>query len=176
MNENKNPTVFMTIAAILLLVCGTFFTMGGLVNTGSSIPPGLYLKVDKPLAIGRAVVFCPPNRPEFQEARSRGTISGGNCPDNFDDMMLKVAAKFKDKVTINGSGVYVNENLYPQSKPLAQDQEGRFMPQLTLDNYVLKEHELLLMADSANDAFDGRYFGLIDVDQVDSVVSPVLQP
>jgi type IV secretory pathway protease TraF len=71
--------------------------------------------------------------------------------------------------------VYVNDVFYPQSKPLAQDREGRFMPQLTLDHYELKENEILLMSDSADDPFDGRYFGLIEVDQVDSVISPILQ-
>lgn len=175
MNGKKTSTILAPIAATLLLVCGAFFTMGGIVNTGSSIPPGLYWKVDKPLAIGKTVVFCPPNHPEFQEALNRGIIGTGNCPDNFDNMMLKVAAKFKDKVSINDSGVYVNDVLYPQSKPLVQDREGRPMPKLALDHYELKGNEILLMSDSNDDPFDGRYFGLIDVDQVDSVISPILQ-
>ncbi len=174
MNTNKPSMMLVSIAAILLLLCGGFFTMGGLVNTRSTIPPGLYWKVDKPLTIGKTIVFCPPNRPEFQEARDRGAVKSGSCPDNFDNMMLKVAAKFKNKVTINDSGVYVNDALYPQSKPLVQDKEGRPMPILTLDHYELKENELLLMSDSNDDPFDSRYFGLIDVDQVDSVISPIL--
>jgi conjugative transfer signal peptidase TraF len=175
MNTTKTPLMLLSVVAILLLLCGVFFTMGGIANTSPTIPTGLYWKVDKPLAIGKIVVFCPPNRPDFQAAREQGMIGTGSCPDNFDNMMLKVAAKFKDKVTINDSGVYVNNVLYPQSKPLAQDKEGRSMPVLTLDHYELKENEILLMSDSNDDPFDGRYFGLIDVDQVDSVISPVLQ-
>jgi conjugative transfer signal peptidase TraF len=163
----------VSIAAVLIFVCGIFFTMGGIVNTSSNIPPGLYWKVDKPLAIGKAVIFCPPNRSEFQEARNRGYISAGSCPNNFGNMMLKVAAKRKNTVTINESGVYVNNVFQPQSKPLAQDKEGRPMPTLALENYELKDNEILLMSDSADDPFDGRYFGLIDSDQIDSVISPV---
>lgn len=174
MNENKSPTLLVSIAVILLLLCGGFFTMGGLVNTSSTVPPGLYWKVDKPLAIGKIVVFCPPNRPEFQKARDQGTIGGGSCPDNFDSMKLKVVAKYKNKVTINDSGVTINDVLYPQSKPLEKDTEGRAMPILLLDNYELKENEILLMSDASGAPFDGRYFGLIDVEQVDSVISPVL--
>lgn len=175
MNTKKTLTIFLSIAGILVLLCGLFFTMGGIVNTSSSVAPGLYWKVDKPLGIGKTVVFCPPNRLEFKEARERGYISSGSCPDNFANMMLKVAAKRKDIVTTNETGVYVNDVLQPQSKPLAQDRTGRAMPKLTMDNYELKENEILLLSDSNNDPFDGRYFGLIDVEQVDSVIRPFLQ-
>jgi type IV secretory pathway protease TraF len=54
------------------MLYGLFFTVGGIVNTSSSIPPGLYRKVDKPLGIGKLVVFCPPNLPVFQAARDSG--------------------------------------------------------------------------------------------------------
>jgi conjugative transfer signal peptidase TraF len=175
MNINKPSMMLMSIAAILLLVCGGFFTMGGLVNTHSTIPTGLYKKVDEPLTIGKVVVFCPPNKPEFQAARERGAIKPGSCPDNFDNMMLKVAAKYKNKVTINDSGVTVNDVLFSQSKPLAQDREGRVIPKLKLDNYELKENEVLLMSDSNDDPFDSRYFGVIDVGQIDSVIKPFMQ-
>lgn len=175
MNINKSTMTLVSIAAILLMLCGGFFTMGGIVNTGSTIPAGLYWKVDEPLTIGKTVVFCPPNTPEFRAARDRGAIRPGRCPDNFDNMMLKVAAKFKNKVTINDSGVTVNDAWYPQSKPLVEDGEGRVMPRVKLDGYELKENEVLLMSDSEDDPFDGRYFGLIDVGQVDSVIRPFLK-
>jgi conjugative transfer signal peptidase TraF len=149
--------------------------MGGFVNTSSTIPTGLYKKVDEPLTIGKIVVFCPPNQSEFQTARDNGVIKPGSCPDNFDNMMLKVAAKYKNKVTINESGVTVNDVLYPQSKPLVEDREGRIMPALKLDHYELKENEVLLMSDSNDDPFDSRYFGVIDVGQIDSVISPFMQ-
>ncbi len=176
MDKNKASMTLVSITAILLLLCGAFFTMGGIVNTRSTIPSGLYWKVDKPLGIGKTVVFCPPNRPEFQEALDRGTIGPGNCPDGFDSMMLIVAAKFKNRVTINADGVYVNNVLYPNSKPLTHDRDGHPMALPTIiENYELKEDEILLMSNIDEDAFDSRYFGLIDVEQVDSVIKPVLQ-
>jgi len=173
MNTKITPILIVSIVAVLLLVCGAFFTMGGIVNTGSSITPGLYWKVDKPLSIGRAVVFCPPNSQEFQEARKRGYILSGSCPDNFDKMILKVAAKFKNSLTINDQGVFINDIPYPHSKPLAQDRNGRLMPVLNLNHYELKKNEVLLMSDSEDEPFDGRYFSFIDVEQIDSVISPI---
>ncbi len=174
MTENKTLLILLSATIISVLVLGTFFIMGGIVNTSSSIPPGLYWKVDKPLTIGKTVAFCPPNRPEFQEARNRLYINDGACPDNFDKMILKVAAKYKDKVTINANGVYVNGILHQNSKPLAHDREGRPMASTGMENYELKENEILLMSDSDDDPFDGRYFGLINVEQVDSVIHPIL--
>lgn len=174
MNVNNTAILLGSIIAILFLACGVFFTMGGIVNTGSSIPPGLYWKFDKPLAIGKIVIFCPPNQPVFQEARKRGLIDGGNCPDNFDSLMLKVAGKRKDIVTINENGIYVNDVLLPQSKPLL-DKEGQGIPMETLNHYELKENEVLLISDSSETPFDSRYFGSIEVGQIDSVISPIFE-
>lgn len=175
METKKTPLIIGSLAAFMLFLGGAFYIMGGIVNTGSSIPSGLYWKVDKPMAIGKYVLFCPPNKPEFQEARDRGYISSGNCPDNFDDMMLKVVAKTKNIVTINEVGVYVNDVLQPQSTPVEKDSEGRPMPIAPLNHYELKEGELLLLSEATENPFDGRYFGLIDFEQVDSVISPVLK-
>lgn len=167
---NKTLILIVSVGATLLLFCGVFFTLGGIVNTRSNIPPGLYWKVDKPLNIGKTIIFCPPNSTAFQEARSRGYINGGDCPDNYESLMLKVAAKYKDKVTINDTGVTINDSLYPQSKPQTQDKEGKQISRLVLENYVLKENELLLMSEATNDPYDSRYFGIISTEQVDSVI------
>ena len=166
--------ISITIAATLaILIVGGFFTLGGIVNTSNSVPPGLYRKVDKPLGLGKIVVFCPPNRPDFQEALKRGYIEPGSCPDGFGGMMLKVAAKRKNVVSINESGVTVNDALLPASKPLSKDREGRPMPFITLDRYELKDNEVLLMSDSAGEPYDGRYFGVIEADQIGSVIVPL---
>jgi conjugative transfer signal peptidase TraF len=173
MNINKASIFLGTITATSLLICGVFFTMGGIINSGSSIPPGLYWKVDKPLAIGKTVVLCPPNEPVFQEARQLGLIKGGSCPDNFENLMLKVVGKRKDIVTINENGVYVNDVLLPESKPPLKINERQALLSDNVNHYELKENEILLMSDSTENPFDSRYFGPIEVDQIDSVISPI---
>lgn len=162
-----------SVVAVLLLLFGAFITMGGIVNTSPNIPPGFYLKVDKPLAVGKYVMFCPPNKTEFQNALMRDLISAGSCPDGFHSMMLKIAAKPGAKITINENGVYVDNILQPESKPKQQGADGQPMPLMLLDNYELKDGEILLLSESEGDAFDGRYFGPIQSEQVDSVISPV---
>jgi type IV secretory pathway protease TraF len=103
-------------------------------------------------------------------AELAGLSSGaGQWPDNYANMMLKVAGKRKDIVTINESGVTVNDVLLPASQPL----KGQALPATVIDHYELKEDEVLLMSESVDDPFDARYFGPISVDQIDSVISPL---
>lgn len=173
MNVSKPPIFAIALAVIILLVIGVFFTMGGIVYTGSNIPKGLYWRVDKPLAVGKLVTFCPPDKPVFHDAKKNGYIGSGSCPSGFECLMFKVASKRKDVLTINQDGVYINDKLMPESKPLAKDTEGRAMPSIALDHYELKENEVLLMSDSTANPFDGRYFGVVDMAQIDSVISPL---
>ena len=173
MNLSKSFISAFVIVAAVILVVGGFFTLGGIVNTSQSVPPGLYRKVDKPLGLGKIVVFCPPNRPDFQEALKRGYIQPGSCPDGFGSVMLKVAAKRKNIVTINENGVSVNDTLLPESKPLSKDKEDRPMPVIVLDRYELKDNEVLLMSGSTGEPYDGRYFGIIEADQISSVIVPL---
>lgn len=170
--EKKLPLLPLSLLIIALLAVGLFFTLGGLVYTGSNIPAGLYFRVDKPLGLGKMVTFCPPDQPVFQDARKNSHIGNGSCPGGYECLMFTVAGKRKDVVTINANGVTVNDKLLPESKPLTQDKEGRAMPALTLEHYELKENEVLLMTDSGKMPFDSRYFGVVDVQQVDSVINP----
>ncbi|MBK8815493.1 MAG: conjugative transfer signal peptidase TraF [Methylococcaceae bacterium] len=173
MNNYKGLIFLGIFAAISLLMCGVFFTMGGIVNTGSSIPPGLYWKVDKPLAVGKTVVLCPANQPIFQQARKKGLIKEGTCPDNYDSLMLTIVGKRKDIVTINENGIFVNERLLPQSKPQLKDKDVQTIAMASLTQYELKENEVMLISGATENPFDSRYFGPIEVDQIDSVISPI---
>jgi conjugative transfer signal peptidase TraF len=89
-------------------------------------------------------------------------------------MMKKVAATYKDIVTITPKGVWVNHYLVLHSKPFPADEQGLLLPQLTLIKYPLNHSELLLMTDQSDLSFDARYFGLIKRSQVKFVIKPVL--
>lgn len=172
MNIPKNLINIGLIAAIFILPAGLFFTMGGLVNSSSSIPPGLYWAVDKPIAKDRFIAFCPPNRPEFKQALESGLIDVGNCPEKFGKILVKVAAKARDVVTINSQGITVNDNLIPQSQPQAVT---RVLVTAKLERYPLKPNEIVVISEAKDTPFDSRYFGLLDVNQIDSVIEPLIQ-
>ena len=79
-----------------------------------------------------------------------------------------------DKISIGTAGVWVNGRLLANSAQLPSDRDGRALPQLHLDEYVLSPGELLTMSTYNPRSFDGRYFGPIQRENILSVVEPLL--
>ncbi|MBD4272924.1 conjugative transfer signal peptidase TraF, partial [Xanthomonas citri pv. citri] len=77
-------------------------------NTSKSIPLGLYWTSSAPVTKGEYVIFCPPQRPVFDDARERGYIGSGFCPGNYGYMMKRVLAAKGDTVSVTPQGVTVN--------------------------------------------------------------------
>lgn len=155
---------FLTVAA---------YGLGLRVNTSKSIPKGLYVMTKEPITVGSYVILCPPDVGVFREAKARGYLGPGYCPGGYGNLMKRVLAAKEDVVTVSAQGVTVNGLLLPYSKPLPQDGEGRRMPAFQASTYTLGNLELLLMSDVSGTSFDGRYFGPVNVAQVQSVIHPV---
>lgn len=162
------------IAMVITGILGAIYLSGGRINISKSIPLGLYRISSKPLAKGEYVIFCPPSKAVFREAKERGYIGSGFCPDHYGYMMKKIVAMKDDKVSITSQGVTVNSVLLQHSRPLAFDKMGRPLPQIDLQPYILNESELLLMTDHSASSFDARYFGILSKTQVISVLQPMI--
>jgi len=163
------------IAAISSMVLMALLTVLHLAGARSkSVAVGLYWQVKQPVEKGTYVLVCPPDTEIFQLAKQRGYLTGGFCENNYSGLMKQVAAAAGDEITLNKTGIQVNGQLLPHSKPLKADPGGRPMPQLELNAYRLKENELLLIGDVSHASFDSRYFGLIDRAQIQGVVKPIL--
>lgn len=156
------------------IVAGGIYAAGGRFNTSKSLELGLYWITDAPITKGAYVMFCPPERKVFMDAKERGYIDAGFCPGNFGHLMKKILAAKGDTIAVTPQGVTVNGEVLPYSKPVAEDGVGRPLPQLSSERYTLGASELLLMSDSSPTSFDGRYFGPITRSQVTSVIRPVL--
>jgi len=170
----KRFTQIIAIASLFLLANAMALYFAGLrVNSTKSVMLGYYWTVDKPVEKGAYVLVCPPDTPAFELAKQRGYLKAGFCSLGLERMVKKVAATEGDTVQINQEGVQVNGQMLPFSKPLVLDPAGRPMPQFELNEYRLKENELLLMGDISPTSFDSRYFGLIDRAQIQGVVKPV---
>jgi conjugative transfer signal peptidase TraF len=122
---------------------------------------------------GDYVIFCPPQSPLFDEARSRGYIGAGFCPGDYGFMMKRVLAEDNDRVASTPEGLSINGELLPASVPLETDKAGRRMPRYPFSDYTLGKSELLLMSDVSGTSFDGRYFGPVEAGQVRGVIRPV---
>lgn len=164
-------TLAVSVAAAIGL--GGIYAAGGRFNTSKSLDLGLYWITEAPIEKGAYVMFCPPQRQVFLDARERGYIDAGFCPGNYGHLMKKVLAAKGDTVSVTALGVTVNGEILPYSAPVATDGVGRALPQLSPERYTLGASELLLMSDRSPTSFDGRYFGPITRGQVTSVIRPV---
>ena len=143
-------------------------------NTTRSIPLGLYKMSHDPIEKGAYVLFCPPERLEFDLAKERGYIGAGFCPGGYGYMMKKVLATHDDVVSVTEEGVRINGTLIPASQPSEVDSMGRPLPRFRVMNHVLTSSELWLMSDTNSRSFDARYFGPVHRAHIQSLIYPVL--
>jgi conjugative transfer signal peptidase TraF len=142
-------------------------------NTTRSIPIGLYRISDDPIVKGAYVLWCPPERPEFDLAKERGYIGAGFCPSGYGNMMKKVVASGHDIVSVTDEGVTINGILLLYSQPVEADSMGRSLPRFRVTDYVLAPSELLLMSDTNSRSFDARYFGPVHRSHIQSLIHPL---
>ena len=164
--------LFLVVGAGLAGVVGAFFA-GARINTTASIPVGLYWVSADPVDVGSYVLFCPPLRPEFNEARRRNYIGSGACPGGYGYLMKRVLAAKGDRVSMRMDGVRVNGRVLPFSASKPADGGGRLLPRPPVSDFLLGDAEVLLMAANPK-SFDGRYFGPIDRSQIKTAISPVV--
>jgi len=174
----KTISRYFSISAWLFTAAGVLLHLTGLhFNPSKSVAVGFYWQSRDPvewaLQKGAYVLVCPPDTPVFNEFKARGYFRKGFCSGGISGLLKKVAAVRGDRVSITSEGVRVNGQMLPLSKPNTQDVTGKPLPQPTLHQRSLDEHELLLMGDINPNSFDARYFGLVDRAQVQAVVRPV---
>jgi conjugative transfer signal peptidase TraF len=126
-----------------------------------------------PIVKGAYVLWCPPERQEFDLAKERGYIGAGFCPGGYGNMMKKVVASDHDVVSVTDDGVRINGILMPASQPFGADSMGRPLPRFRVTDHALAPTELLLMSDTNSRSFDARYFGPVHRAHIQSLMYPV---
>lgn len=133
-----------------------------LYNHTPSVPVGLYLRTDAPIARGafvtvRAADVAP------DAARARG-FDGER-----DRFIKRVAAVAGDRLCAEGDTLTINQGAPIERR--AQDHAGAALQRWTGCRELL-ENEVLLLGDAAQ-SFDGRYWGPIDRNLVEGVWRPL---
>ncbi len=167
----RHPIVIVGLCLVLVLVLA--HQTGLRLNTTRSIPLGLYRMSNDPIVNGAYVLWCPPERQEFNLAKERGYISAGFCPGGYGNMMKKVVASDHDVVSVTDEGVTVNGTLIPASQPIEADAMGRPLPRFRVTDHELTSSELWLMSDTNGRSFDARYFGPVHRGHIQSLIHPV---
>lgn len=133
-----------------------------LYNHTPSVPLGLYLRTDAPIARGTFVtVRAADVAPEAARAR--------NFEGPRDRFIKRVAAIEGDRVCADGDALTINDG--PVVRRRALDSSGAPL-QLWNGCRVLRADELLLLGE-AETSFDGRYWGPVDRSQIEGVWRPL---
>jgi len=169
-----------SILAILtaFIVCLTSLLVarshGVLWNTSSSVPRGLYRTVPDTPVRGALVAVCPPDTPYFRSARAAKYFSSGPCPGGLGLLLKPVAALPGDRVVIerNGNAITVNDQLLPNSKPVASPTHPELVHPYPAGTYVVPVGRLWLLSTNHPYSWDSRYYGPLP----DSLLRGVVRP
>ncbi|BCA95188.1 putative conjugal transfer protein TraF [Legionella antarctica] len=164
------------LSVCLISLIGLAFlliAMGFRINLTDSIPVGLYRITHEGNLKNTFVIFCPDDRQAFRVGLSRGYIDHGLYCGGYGYLMKKVVASPGDILSVTDTGVFVNQDRIPFSKPKLKDGLNRPLPQWHATNYQLKEDELLTMTSQSEWSFDGRYYGLVHSGQIKGMLRPL---
>ena len=155
----------------LVLGLGMYFDVH-LVLSGS-VPPGLYRPVSRPIAKGEYVVACVP-QPFAELGVERGYLEEGSCPGDSAPVIKHVVAIAGDEVEIWPDGVTVNEAQIPHTQIYELDSHGRRMPHIHFGTYHVQEDEVWLISTYHPLSWDSRYWGAVNVRDIQTVAEEVL--
>jgi conjugative transfer signal peptidase TraF len=102
---------------------------------------------------GSMASFCSPI--------SHQSIARGSCPDGSMPLIKRVVGVAGDLVTASDTGIKVNGQPVPNSRPLDLNTKGSALPHLRGD-FILKQGEIWVAGEHPN-SFDSRYFGPVKV-------------
>ncbi|WP_319764066.1 conjugative transfer signal peptidase TraF [Maridesulfovibrio sp.] len=162
----------MLLTLFFLHALGVVYLLHGLgfrVNFTDSMPHGLYQIVPGKPDRGDLITFSlAKDNPYFQISLERHYLGlNGNRP------LLKTLAGLPgDSIEISAEGVCINSDLLPNTQARSRDKHGRRLP-IFLNSTVIPSAKGLALSTYNENSFDGRYFGLVNMDQVRRVV-PVL--
>ncbi len=171
----KRALMLWALAIGWAVFASLFAKAGFRINETPSAPMGLWrlTPVAGPLRRGAYVSFCPPDTPIFRLAKERGYIAKGACASGLQPLLKSVAATAGDRVTLDGSGFWVNGELISNSHAEDHDSLGRPLPAFSFRSAIVPENEVWLFSIFHASSFDSRYFGPVDAVEIEGFAAPM---
>lgn len=88
-------------------------------------------------------------------------MGDSQIPQKKEILLKKIIAVNGDFVEVNTQGVFINENLLPNSKIFSFDSEGNLL-EFKPFKRKLKENELFVIGENIK-SYDSRYFGVVNI-------------
>jgi conjugative transfer signal peptidase TraF len=169
----RRVLLFLTgLGGMIAALAAIAFFGGFRLNLTPSEPLGLWriVALQRPVETGDLVFICPPTTTPFEEARRRGYVRRGLCPDGFAPLIKTVAALPGQYVEI-GAKVTVDGRPLASSTVRASDGEGR--PITPFKTGLVPLRHLYLHSSFAS-SYDSRYFGPLPDAALLGLARPVL--
>ena len=164
--RNKLKGLSTLLALCLLAALFICWTADFRLNLTASMPKGIYRITDGGFERGDQVELCLEGA--FAElALERGYLRTGRCENGIMPLVKTLAGLPGDAFAIERDGITVNGALLPESAIRAFDNKGRRMP-VQLQSGVIPQGKALVLS-AHEGGFDGRYFGLVDMDKLKKV-------
>lgn len=138
-------------------------------NITPSVKLGYYFAVPLFYKIKRGdlIIFCLHKNVYVNNLKELKLVMNNQCDNKMPYFIKRVIALANDRISINESGIYLDDKLIEGTKPL-QDFYSKKLIHTNIVNYRLKDDEFVVMGDSYS-SYDSRYFGVItkkDINQV----------
>lgn len=136
-------------------------------NSTASLPRGLYIKIPKQPERGDIVVFKP------TELERRYAVARGYLPRPSASFLKRIGAMTGDTYRVSHDGTFTINGAYVGFVQ-ERDSKDRPLPQLVRDcDFVVPQGEFLPIT-TVTKSFDGRYTGTVSLENIESVVIPLL--
>jgi conjugative transfer signal peptidase TraF len=162
------------------ITCSAIF--GLTFNSTASMPRGVWQRQGDvsdlaQLPYRQAVTLCPPKVDATRLVIERGYLQASDACDGSPVLMKRVAARPGDVVIVGDDFIafHAKGRLYPELRAALhrQDKLGRSLIAMTPGKYVVADGTVWLLADGEY-SFDSRYYGPVDIHQLQSRVRPLL--
>lgn len=141
------------------------------INVSSSIPYGVYKRVDKYPQKDDYILFCLEDELAKLSVERRYTTTG-NCSFQSAPIGKKVVAAQGDLVKISKKGIEVNGKLLSKTIPSTYDLLERKMPEYSMHRYL--DNDEFVVASTKENSYDSRYFGIVRGEQVKGVIETII--
>ena len=141
------------------------------INISSSIPYGVYKRVDKYPQKEDYILFCLEDELAKVSVERRYTTTG-YCSFQSAPIGKKVVAAQGDLVKISKDGIEVNGKLLSNTRPSTYDLLERKMPEYSMYRYL--DNNEFIVASTKENSYDSRYFGIVRGEQIKGVIEMII--
>lgn len=163
----KRLRIYLFLIALTLIICCLFFFDILIINTTTSLPRGIYMKVFTNYSKDKIVLFHQSDDPYFNQGLTYKYF------DPNSRLLKRIKGKRGDFVSINSKGVFINNELLSKTQPMTNDSKGNHLIRKSYQNYALKANEYIAIGDTSK-SFDSRYFGVVYENQFIGTYIPLL--